>query len=165
MRLTAALLQEIVDAVRAALPVEAVGLLVGADEPTRYVAMSNASASPYRYSIGEAEQLREFIGPVGDELEDDETLRELGWTLEIRRAVLDMCERVAERPEWAALVHAGLEAESLETFHQADAAAHRRFSRRSEPPPAAGHRLRDPHGAGRAELRGDSGAAQRIMPR
>jgi hypothetical protein len=70
-----------------------------------------------------AEQLREFIGPVGDELEDDETLRELGWTLEIRRAVLDMCERVAERPEWAALVHAGLEAESLETFHQADAAA------------------------------------------
>jgi hypothetical protein len=70
-----------------------------------------------------AEQLREFIGPVGDELEDDETLRELGWTLEIRRSVLDMCERVAERPEWAGLVHAGLEAESLETFHQADAAA------------------------------------------
>jgi hypothetical protein len=70
-----------------------------------------------------AEQLREFIGPVGDELEDDETLRELGWTLEIRRAVLDMCERVAERPEWPGLVNAGLEAESLETFHQADAAA------------------------------------------
>jgi hypothetical protein len=70
-----------------------------------------------------AEQLREFIGPVGDELEDDETLRELGWTLEIRAAVLDMCERVAERPEWVGLVNAGLEAESLETFHQADAAA------------------------------------------
>jgi hypothetical protein len=70
-----------------------------------------------------AEQLREFIGPVGDELEDDETLRELGWTLEIRRVVLDMCERVAERPEWTALVLAGLEAESLEAFHQADAAA------------------------------------------
>jgi hypothetical protein len=70
-----------------------------------------------------AEQLREFIGPVGDELEDDETLRELGWTLEIRRSVIDMCERVAERPEWVGLVHAGLEAESLETFHQADAAA------------------------------------------
>lgn len=70
-----------------------------------------------------AEQLREFIGPVGDELEDDETLRELGWTLEIRAAVLDMCERVAERPEWEGLVYAGLEAESLETFHQADAAA------------------------------------------
>jgi hypothetical protein len=70
-----------------------------------------------------AEQLREFIGPVGDELEDDETLRELGWTLEIRRSVIDMCERVAERPEWVGLVHAGLEAESLEAFHQADAAA------------------------------------------
>lgn len=70
-----------------------------------------------------AEQLREFIGPVGDELEDDETLRELGWTLEIRAAVLDMCERVAERPEWEGLVYAGLEAESLVAFHQADAAA------------------------------------------
>ncbi|PRQ02145.1 hypothetical protein ENSA5_26040 [Enhygromyxa salina] len=70
-----------------------------------------------------AEQLREFIGPVGEELEDDETLRELGWTLDIRRAVLDMCARVAARPEWEALVHAGLEAESLERFHQADAAA------------------------------------------
>jgi hypothetical protein len=69
------------------------------------------------------EQLREFIGPVGDELEDDETLRELGWTLEIRRSVLDMCARVAARPEWARLVHEGLEAESLERFHQADAAA------------------------------------------
>lgn len=70
-----------------------------------------------------AEQLREFIGPVGDELDDDETLRELGWTLDIRRSVLDMCERVAQRPEWEGLIHAGLEAESLETFHQADAAA------------------------------------------
>ena len=69
------------------------------------------------------EQLREFIGPVGDELEDDETLRELGWTLEIRRSVLEMCARVAERDEWPSLVHAGLDAESLERFHQADAAA------------------------------------------
>ncbi|PRP98629.1 hypothetical protein [Enhygromyxa salina] len=69
------------------------------------------------------EQLREFIGPVGDELEDDETLRELGWTLEIRRVVLDMCARVVARPEWPRLVQEGLETESLERFHQADAAA------------------------------------------
>jgi proteasome lid subunit RPN8/RPN11 len=58
VRLTAALLQEIVDAARAALPNEAVGLLVGRDGPERYVAMRNASVSPYRYSIDEAEQLR-----------------------------------------------------------------------------------------------------------
>ena len=57
MRLTAALLQEIVDAARAALPNEAVGLLVGRDGAERYVAIRNASASPYRYSIDEAEQL------------------------------------------------------------------------------------------------------------
>jgi hypothetical protein len=70
-----------------------------------------------------AEQLREFIGPVGDELDDDETLRELGWTLDIRRRVLELCERVAARPGWAERVSEGLEAESLERFHQADAAA------------------------------------------
>ncbi|HUP83640.1 MAG TPA: M67 family metallopeptidase [Candidatus Limnocylindria bacterium] len=58
MRLTAALLQEVVDAARAALPNEAVGLLVGAAGPERYVMMRNASASPYRYSIDPAEQLR-----------------------------------------------------------------------------------------------------------
>ena len=58
MRLTASLLQEIVDAARAALPNEAVGLLVGSSEPTRYVALRNASESPYRYSIDPAEQLR-----------------------------------------------------------------------------------------------------------
>lgn len=58
MRLTAALLQEIVDAARAALPNEAVGLLVGrSDSPERYVPVRNASASPYRYSIDPAEQL------------------------------------------------------------------------------------------------------------
>jgi proteasome lid subunit RPN8/RPN11 len=58
VRLSAALLHEIVDAARAALPNEAVGLLVGrGDAPERYVAMRNASASPYRYSIDEAEQL------------------------------------------------------------------------------------------------------------
>lgn len=70
-----------------------------------------------------AEQLREFIGPVGDELEDDETLRELGWELDIRARVLDMCATVVARPEWPALVNEGLEAEELERFHQADAAA------------------------------------------
>lgn len=70
-----------------------------------------------------AEQLREFIGPAGEELEDDETLRELGWTVEIRSRVLEMCERVAARPGWAERVAEGLEAESLERFHQADAAA------------------------------------------
>lgn len=58
MRLTAALLQEIVEGARAALPNEAVGLLVGAAGPERYVAMRNASASPYRYSIDPDEQLR-----------------------------------------------------------------------------------------------------------
>lgn len=69
------------------------------------------------------EQLREFIGFVGSELDDDETLRELGWTVEIRAAVLDMCATVAARPEWPGLVAEGLESTSLEHFHQADAAA------------------------------------------
>lgn len=58
MRLSAALLQEIVDAARAALPNEAVGLLVGVAGPERYIGMVNASASPYRYSIDPDEQLR-----------------------------------------------------------------------------------------------------------
>lgn len=58
MRLTAALLQEIVDAARSALPNEAVGLLVGAAGPERYVTMRNASDSPFRYSIDSDEQLR-----------------------------------------------------------------------------------------------------------
>ena len=58
MRLTAALLQEIVDAARAALPNEAVGLLVGTAGPERYIPMRNASASPFRYSIDPDEQLR-----------------------------------------------------------------------------------------------------------
>lgn len=70
-----------------------------------------------------AEQLREFIGPVGGDLADDEVLRELGWTVEIRRRVLDMSERFAARPGWPERVAEGLEAESLVEFHQADAAA------------------------------------------
>ena len=61
MRLTAALVQEIVDAARAALPNEAVGLLVGTAGPERYVTMRNASESPYRYSIDPAEQLRVWM--------------------------------------------------------------------------------------------------------
>jgi proteasome lid subunit RPN8/RPN11 len=58
VRLTADLLQEIVDAARAALPNEAVGLLVGTAGPERYISLRNASASPYRYSIDPDEQLR-----------------------------------------------------------------------------------------------------------
>jgi len=61
VRLTAALVQEIVDAARAALPNEAVGLLVGTAGPERYVTMRNASESPYRYSIDPAEQLRVWM--------------------------------------------------------------------------------------------------------
>ena len=48
---------EIIAAARAALPNEAVGLLVGSAAPTRYVPMRNAAASPYRYSIDPDEQL------------------------------------------------------------------------------------------------------------
>ena len=58
MRLSAALREEIVAAARAALPNEAVGLLVSAAGPERYVAMINAAESPYRYSIDPTEQLR-----------------------------------------------------------------------------------------------------------
>jgi proteasome lid subunit RPN8/RPN11 len=58
VRLTAALVQEIVNAARAALPNEAVGLLVGKAGPGRYIALRNASASPYRYSVDPDEQLR-----------------------------------------------------------------------------------------------------------
>jgi proteasome lid subunit RPN8/RPN11 len=58
LRLTASLRDEIVAAARAALPNEAVGLLVGSAGPERYIAMANAAASPYRYSIDPAEQLR-----------------------------------------------------------------------------------------------------------
>ncbi len=57
MRLSAALLEEIVKAARAALPTESVGILVGAAGPERYLALRNASPSPYRYSIDPDEQL------------------------------------------------------------------------------------------------------------
>jgi proteasome lid subunit RPN8/RPN11 len=65
--LPAALLQQLVDAARGGLPNEAVGLLAGdrsfADggTPTRYVPLTNADQSPYRYSIDAQEQLREWL--------------------------------------------------------------------------------------------------------
>jgi proteasome lid subunit RPN8/RPN11 len=62
--ISAALLQEIIDAAREGLPNEACGLLVArsfaADDaaPTRYVALRNAAQSPYRYMIDPQEQLK-----------------------------------------------------------------------------------------------------------
>ncbi|MEP7378535.1 MAG: M67 family metallopeptidase [Chloroflexota bacterium] len=57
MRLSEELRDQIVAAARAALPNEAVGLLVGMAQPERYIAMVNAAGSPYRYSIDPEEQL------------------------------------------------------------------------------------------------------------
>jgi proteasome lid subunit RPN8/RPN11 len=65
--LSARLLQDILDAARAALPNEGVGLLVGAGyfpetaAPDRYVPLTNAAASPYRYEIDAQEQLRIWL--------------------------------------------------------------------------------------------------------
>jgi [CysO sulfur-carrier protein]-S-L-cysteine hydrolase len=65
--LRARLLQEIVDAARADVPNETVGLLVAeryaADggAPNRYLRMRNAAASPYRYLLDPDEQLRVFL--------------------------------------------------------------------------------------------------------
>ena len=65
--LPAALLQEIIDAAREDAPNETVGLLVGpayaeaGGVPTRYVRMANAAASPYRYLLDPAEQLRVML--------------------------------------------------------------------------------------------------------
>jgi proteasome lid subunit RPN8/RPN11 len=61
--LPAALLQQIVDAARADVPNETVGLLVAPEYagaggvPERYVRMRNAAASPYRYLLDPDEQL------------------------------------------------------------------------------------------------------------
>jgi len=63
----AQLLQEVIDAARAGLPNEACGLLVSdrylADggAPARYVALTNAAQSPYRYLIDPQEQLRAWM--------------------------------------------------------------------------------------------------------
>jgi [CysO sulfur-carrier protein]-S-L-cysteine hydrolase len=63
----ATMLQQIVDAARADVPNETVGLLVAGSYaadggvPTRYVRMRNAAASPYRYLLDPDEQLRVFL--------------------------------------------------------------------------------------------------------
>ena len=61
--ISAALLQEVIDAVREGLPNEACGLLV-ADQyaadggaPSRFMGLGNAAESPYRYMIDPQEQL------------------------------------------------------------------------------------------------------------
>lgn len=62
------LLQQVIDAARAGLPNEAVGLLIGpayaAQEgrPTRFVPLTNAAASPYRYLLDPDEQLQVMLG-------------------------------------------------------------------------------------------------------
>lgn len=69
--ISAALLQEVIDAARGGVPNEACGLLAAASyvadggTPTRYVALRNAAESPYRYMIDPEEQLRVWL-----ELED-----------------------------------------------------------------------------------------------
>lgn len=65
--ITAALLQEVIDAARAGVPNESCGLLVSdlvfGDNgvPTRYVPLRNAAESPYRYLIDANEQLRVWM--------------------------------------------------------------------------------------------------------
>jgi proteasome lid subunit RPN8/RPN11 len=61
------LLQAVIDAARAGLPNESCGLLVGLQfaaaggAPTRYVPLTNAAASPYRYLIDPDEQLQVML--------------------------------------------------------------------------------------------------------
>lgn len=70
--ISANLVQAVIDAAREGLPNEACGLLVGpayvaeGGHPTRYVPLTNAAASPYRYLIDPQEQLRVWL-----ELEDN----------------------------------------------------------------------------------------------
>lgn len=77
--ISADLLQAVIDAAREGLPNEACGLLVGPDyagdggSPTRYVPLTNAAASPYRYLIDAQEQLRVWL-----ELED---ANEVAWAI------------------------------------------------------------------------------------
>ena len=70
-----------------------------------------------------AEQLREFLGPASEPLEDDETLRELGWTLELRAKVLELCDEIVARPGWAEQVRRQLDDDDPLRFHRADVAA------------------------------------------
>jgi [CysO sulfur-carrier protein]-S-L-cysteine hydrolase len=66
-RIPAALLEAVVDAARAGYPNEACGLLVGDRPasgdgvPARYVPLTNAAASPYRYLIDPQEQLQVML--------------------------------------------------------------------------------------------------------
>ncbi|CAN5801108.1 M67 family metallopeptidase [soil metagenome] len=65
--IAAELLQAVIDAARAGVPNEACGLLVSdrhhgqAGVPRRYVPLTNAAASPYRYLIDAQEQLRVWM--------------------------------------------------------------------------------------------------------
>jgi proteasome lid subunit RPN8/RPN11 len=65
--ISAALLQELIDAARAGVPNESCGLLVSdavfaeGGVAMRYVPLRNAAESPYRYLIDPDEQLRAFI--------------------------------------------------------------------------------------------------------
>jgi proteasome lid subunit RPN8/RPN11 len=65
--ISAALLQELIDAGRAGVPNESCGLLVSdrvlADggAPMRYIALRNAAESPYRYYIDPGEQLKVWM--------------------------------------------------------------------------------------------------------
>lgn len=77
--ISADLVQAIIDAAREGLPNEACGLLVGrayaaeGGSATRYVPLTNAAASPYRYLIDPQEQLRVWL-----ELED---ANEVPWAI------------------------------------------------------------------------------------
>lgn len=74
--LPARLLQAVIDAAREDVPNETVGLLVGGapvaegGRPERYLRLTNAAASPYRYLIDPQEQLRVMLEleDAGDEL-------------------------------------------------------------------------------------------------
>jgi [CysO sulfur-carrier protein]-S-L-cysteine hydrolase len=66
-QIPAAILQRLIDAARDALPNEATGLLVAERSfaeggvPSRYVPLTNASGSPYRFHADPEEQLREMV--------------------------------------------------------------------------------------------------------
>jgi [CysO sulfur-carrier protein]-S-L-cysteine hydrolase len=66
-QISAAVLQRVIDAAREALPNEATGMLVAdrtfaeGGTPSRYVPLTNAAGSPYRFHADPAEQLREMM--------------------------------------------------------------------------------------------------------
>jgi proteasome lid subunit RPN8/RPN11 len=65
--ISAALLQEVIEAARAGVPNEACGLLVSdrylaaGGAPARYLSLRNAAESPYRYMIDPQEQLQAWM--------------------------------------------------------------------------------------------------------